>query len=714
MQITQAEPLEYYYDFDETDIETLLANSFTESTEDDSYTYANDDGMYETGALNTQAKTNIWTTKRAFSLPEEGDNYGVGMFVRNYSNNGMASMGFTTESTNSVAGGSYPIPATGVGVAFHGGGGSFVNNTNVSDMFNYGGEDLEDRWYWVELDIQAMEGNLYDLHFEIYETDQYDEDSNLKSDNSTFSMSNVTFNGADEIYAYFGTSDSRFDRIDDLSIDATPLPRALPPVPTAIRSFTNDSTGDVFLGGDFIEVGINRLGSFGTDRDASTPANFFGTSVRDNIGMSTNPTGFGVNPDLRMDYFMPGSEEERWAIGYREGGNQVDASNAALSGSEDIDNNTVVDQSSGNTLRASSVGTYDNSLETTQVISFEREQKFFRNEVTLKNVGDSTKESVRYMRSFDPDNTVDQDGDYETRNYIPYTHEAGDGKAVVVADTSNNDSDPVFQANGSRSPILFFSSDSRARVSTFGFSNDDPYEEEAYDGALPKGTSVDEDQAITIAFDVGSLAPGQSQTVVYYTSLDNRDVEDIINEIEDVSSNFGNDKNGDGILDSAQPHVTSVASTLTGKIVVLEVDEGCSIDSALTKGESDNRAQDAGYDYPNGLLDFIVNCGDPGYTTNVKQYYYDVLPEGFVPRKYNPSASSYFDIPEASIELKTVYGYNSTVLSYRVTDGGDLDVDGELNGIIVDPAGLGIRGVGVPNTGLGGANFSLGQLTINR
>lgn len=56
------------------------------------------------------------------------------------------------------------------------------------------------------------------------------------------------------------------------------------------------------------------------------------------------------------------------------------------------------------------------------------------------------------MRSFDPDNTVDQGGDYTTRNYIPFTHQAGDGKAVVVADTGWSDEDPVYLINGSRSP----------------------------------------------------------------------------------------------------------------------------------------------------------------------------------------------------------------------------------------------------------------------
>ncbi|MEX0668568.1 MAG: choice-of-anchor U domain-containing protein [Candidatus Saccharimonadales bacterium] len=41
-------------------------------------------------------------------------------------------------------------------------------------------------------------------------------------------------------------------------------------------------------------------------------------------------------------------------------------------------------------------------------------------------------------------------------------------------------------------------------------------------------------------------------------------------------------------------------------------------------------------------------------------------------------------------------------VSYQATDGGELDIDGEANGIIVDPVGLGVEVVLAPSTGLGG------------
>lgn len=479
-----------------------------------------------------------------------------------------------------------------------------------------------------------------------------------------------------------------------------------------VRSYVDNETGDVFLGGDYIELGISKFGSFGTTEEEPRPAGFFGTAERDNIGMSTNPTGFGVAPDLRMDFFMPGSPEERWAIGYKEGGNPTTASNAFLSGSEDIADNTVTNQSSGSKLQATSEGTYDNKLKTTQVISFNQSEKFFKNEVTVKNVSGSTLDSVRYMRSFDPDNTVDQGGEYETRNSIPFTQQAGDGKAVVIADTSLSDSDPVFVANSSRSPILFYSSDNRARVSTFGFSNDDPYEPDAYDEALPKGTAVDDDQAITIAFDVGSLAPGASQTVVYYTSLDNRDFSEVLQDIaaDDGQSSGGGghvegpnngDGNGDGIADSTQPNVQYVKNSVAGegKYVTLET-TGCGTVSSLDLKDVKQYGTDGLYSYPLGLVNFDITCTNPGDATTIKLYYDQLYnTTNWAARKYIDG--KFITIPGAIFGTATVGSQAVTTLTYQVTDGGALDADKTVNGTIVDPAGPAIlTAATAPNTGL--------------
>lgn len=302
------------------------------------------------------------------------------------------------------------------------------------------------------------------------------------------------------------------------------------------RSYTNVTTGDVFLGGNFIEVGISKYGSFGTSTGQSKPAGFYGSGGRNNIGMSSNAAGFTVTPDTRIDYFLPGNPEERWAVGYKQSGSPTTASNAFLNGSMGVSDNVVTNQSSGDQLQATGVGTLNSRLKITQQITFSANDKYFKNTVTLENVSGADLDEVRYMRTFDPDNTSDRGGQSQTKNQIVYTHAAGDGKAVVMADTSNNNNDPVYLVNGSRSPILFYTSDSRARVSTFGFSNTNPYATSAYDTPKAKGTSETADQAITITVDVGTLNPGESQEFVYYTSLDNRDFSEVIEEIEEATS----------------------------------------------------------------------------------------------------------------------------------------------------------------------------------
>ncbi|AFY47683.1 CARDB domain-containing protein,putative collagen-binding protein,Calx-beta domain-containing protein,subtilase family protease [Nostoc sp. PCC 7524] len=286
-------------------------------------------------------------------------------------------------------------------------------------------------------------------------------------------------------------------------------------------------SGDVFLGGNYIELGLSRWGSFGTN--ATKPSNFYGTNARSQIGMSADFDGFLNGQDLRFDYFLPGSPEERWVIGYQAGGSTFTASNAARTGSTQI-SNSVTNTSTSDQLSAVSTGSYNNTLGITQQIGFRVDDKYFRNIVTLTNISAQTLNSVRYMRSVDPDNTVDLGGSFTTDNIVQATI-AEDGRAIVEARTTS-DSDPVFQRTGSRAPIFFYSNDPRAVASTFGFTNTNPYAPLAYDTPATRGQTIRDDQAITLTFDVGTLLPGEAATFVYYTSLDDRNFEDVIEELE--------------------------------------------------------------------------------------------------------------------------------------------------------------------------------------
>lgn len=166
--------------------------------------------------------------------------------------------------------------------------------------------------------------------------------------------------------------------------------------------------------------------------------------------------------------------------------------------------------------------------------------------------------------------------------------------------------------------------------------------------------------------------------------------------------NANNDKNGDGIVDSTQPYIGNAYNAGLQQLVLLEAEHTCTISSIQSVTPTDLSAGDAGYTYPAGLVDFTLEgCGAPGYTTTVTQYYFGVPSTGAMLRKYNESTGKYTTITNAVISNVIINGQNVTKVTYNVTDGGALDADGTVNGIIVDPAGLAQVVPGAPNTGVG-------------
>lgn len=178
------------------------------------------------------------------------------------------------------------------------------------------------------------------------------------------------------------------------------------------------------------------------------------------------------------------------------------------------------------------------------------------------------------------------------------------------------------------------------------------------------------------------------------------DGDNISYEEEDFAPNSG-DANNDGTPDSAQKHVTAYVNSVSSKYVAVETDSSCDNSQVGSSAESAS-AKDAGYDYAQGLLNFTADCGTPGFTTTVKLYYYGVSKADLVLRKFKPATSAYFNVAGATMTESTVDGRTLTTVTYSVTDGGELDLDGAVNGIIVDPVGVANAVVGPPNTGVGG------------
>jgi len=178
--------------------------------------------------------------------------------------------------------------------------------------------------------------------------------------------------------------------------------------------------------------------------------------------------------------------------------------------------------------------------------------------------------------------------------------------------------------------------------------------------------------------------PSDTETisVLEGSYLDN---DGIFNDEEDAAPNSG-DANNDGTPDSQQSEVTSLMNTQTSTYAVME-SSGCSGNSSVSiSSETANDTTDAEYDYPAGLMDFVMTCA-PGATATVNMYFYGLSNDGLVLRKYNPTTQMYTTVAGATFTSVTIGGEQATRISYDITDGGEYDDDGLVNGTIVDPAG---------------------------
>ena len=148
------------------------------------------------------------------------------------------------------------------------------------------------------------------------------------------------------------------------------------------------------------------------------------------------------------------------------------------------------------------------------------------------------------------------------------------------------------------------------------------------------------------------------------------------------------DHNDDGVADGLQDNVSGYQSSLTNKVVAIDVGDDCELTTDDLVRQEDIDTRDPGFTYENGLFDFSASCGTPGFTTTVKLYYYNVTKDNLVARKFDTNTNTYSNIPDATISQTTIDSQTVTVLSYQITDGGELDMDKEVNGEFIDPAGL--------------------------
>jgi len=195
---------------------------------------------------------------------------------------------------------------------------------------------------------------------------------------------------------------------------------------------------------------------------------------------------------------------------------------------------SLTDTSSGSTLSAQWVGTATSGseqLQLTQTVSFDADDLYFVINVNMVNTGTTTLNSVEYMRNVDPDQEQPwSGGSFTTRNWVEFQppRPASGSRVFLAARPAGNTDKALSIAEGRKWGLTLGlgTFDSRAVVAaSHGFSNRDT------DGILntpnqptPTSPSI-ADAAIVLAYELGSLAPGQSTSFDYVYILNKDDLE---------------------------------------------------------------------------------------------------------------------------------------------------------------------------------------------
>ena len=276
---------------------------------------------------------------------------------------------------------------------------------------------------------------------------------------------------------------------------------AAAPVTGALAQTT--ASGHVALQGTYIEVGVNKDGYFGIPQ-AELPAGYhWHSDAGRGLGFVADYRKTGWVGQYGGDYFTPGNPYEGFYVGWTTGSTVVKGNYGASSPVVQIPSTSLVNTSSGSTHSAVWTGVATNGsdqLKVVQTYSFKTGDLFFTANVQLINTGTTTLNSVKFVRQVDPDNDESwPGGSYTTAN-------------LVVSQPPNASNQALVTATGTKVTDMTLglgAIDARAKVSA-----------QATRGSpdsilLSPVSSVTNDVDIGLAFNVGTLAPGQSASFDY-------------------------------------------------------------------------------------------------------------------------------------------------------------------------------------------------------
>ncbi|PIR00231.1 MAG: hypothetical protein COV66_07015, partial [Nitrospinae bacterium CG11_big_fil_rev_8_21_14_0_20_45_15] len=307
--------------------------------------------------------------------------------------------------------------------------------------------------------------------------------------------------------------------------------------------FTNMASAEVFLKGNYVEVGIHNSASFGTS--GSAPAGYHPRACcRLGFVADYGRDGWGVGtPAYSGDFFVPGSPEEGWAVEWTTT-SEKNFGNFGLSGSFQVPVSSLTKTSSGATEQAVWQGTASSGpdqLQITKTITLNQNDLYFVINVVMTNVGSTTLNSLEYMRNVDPDQGQPWGYGYSTYNFVQFQppRPASGPRVNLAARPAGNLDKALSIAIAKRSgyndlTLGLGTIDPRAVVAaSHGFANRDT--DSILNNPNQPASLNYADAAIVLAYDLGSLAPGQSTSIDYAYILDAGDLTSALGSLAAVT-----------------------------------------------------------------------------------------------------------------------------------------------------------------------------------
>lgn len=291
---------------------------------------------------------------------------------------------------------------------------------------------------------------------------------------------------------------------------------------------------DVFLKGNYVEVGVAPNGAYGSGGNAPT-----GYHPRPDLGLTSGPMGFVSDPDKDGwlvaapgmpdyfgDFFLPGTPQEGWdvAVNGTRGLAWRGTSPTSFTGGLTGANTGFV----GTSLQDQGTweGTFGN-LAIKQVTTQRKDKLYFVTRVTLTNTGSTTMNGVYYNRSLDPEPDATVSGNYASDKKIIFQPNAISRNCLVVA--TGQSFSAAYLGLGTK--------DCRAKCYiTSTYTPDAPlsnvYAQNGAASGYLFGVNAfsSANTSMGVVFNLGNLAPGETTELAYAYILKQADLDSALEE----------------------------------------------------------------------------------------------------------------------------------------------------------------------------------------